>query len=106
MRLGKLGVSEAICAQSNLGRLSELRYNQRDLGSSRETQSARVVSGLKVIFANVRSIFNKFNEFLALISIDTPDLVGVTETWLHSEISNSEIQVPGYKIFRQDRSDT
>ena len=88
------------------GRLPELRYGQRDLGCSRGTHSPRVVSGLKVMFANVRSILNKFNEFLALISIDTPDIVGVTETWLHSEISNSEVQVPGYKIFRQDRTDT
>ncbi|KAJ8017721.1 hypothetical protein HOLleu_44669 [Holothuria leucospilota] len=41
------------------------------------------------------------------ISIDNPDIVGVTETWLHSDISNSsEIQIPGYKIFRQDRADT
>ncbi|KAJ8027731.1 RNA-directed DNA polymerase from mobile element jockey [Holothuria leucospilota] len=61
---------------------------------------------MKVMFANVRSLFNKFSEFLAHISIDNPDIVGVTETWLHSDISNSEIQVPGYKIFRQDRADT
>ncbi|KAJ8020150.1 hypothetical protein HOLleu_42029 [Holothuria leucospilota] len=63
---------------------------------------------MKVMFANVRSLFNKFIEFLAHISIDSPDIqvVGVTEPWLHSDISNSEIQVPGYKIFRQDRADT
>ena len=58
------------------------------------------------MFANVRSIFSKFDEFLAVINLDNPDIVGVTETWLHGEISNSEIQVPGYKIFRQDRIDT
>ena len=58
------------------------------------------------MFANVRSIFRKFDEFLAEVNLGNPDIVGVTETWLHSEISNSEIQIPGYTIFRQDRVDT
>ena len=74
--------------------------------SKRGTPSSRLVSGLKVSFANVRSICSKFDEFLADVNLDNPDIIGVTETWLHSGISSSEIQIPGYTIFRQDRDDT
>ncbi|KAJ8026661.1 hypothetical protein HOLleu_31563 [Holothuria leucospilota] len=88
------------------GRVSEFYYAQSDCDSSKGKHVSRAVCGVKVMFANVRSLFNKFSEFLAHISIDNPDIVGVTETWLHSDISNSEIQVPGYKIFRHDRADT
>ena len=32
-----------------------------------------------------------------------PDLIGVTETWLHPDINDAEIQIPGYSLFRFDR---
>ena len=38
-----------------------------------------------------------------------PDIVIVTETWCHSEIDNSFLNIPGYTIdneLRQDRQDT
>jgi hypothetical protein len=31
------------------------------------------------------------------------DIVAVTETWLTSSMSNSEINVAGYTLFRKDR---
>ena len=33
-----------------------------------------------------------------------PQIVVITETWLHNDISDSEIVPPGYGIFRNDRS--
>lgn len=68
--------------------------------------TCKTMSGIKVMFANVRSLFNKFDEFLTEGSVDRPDVTGVIEPWLHSEICSSEIHAPGYKIFRQDRVDT
>ena len=58
------------------------------------------------MFSNVRSILNKRDELLAEVLISKPDIIGITETWIHSEISDSEIQIPGYSVFRQDRLDT
>lgn len=56
----------------------------------------RIVSGFKIMFANVQSIFSKFDEFLANIFLGNPDIAGVAETWFHNEVSNSEIQVSRY----------
>ena len=61
---------------------------------------------LKVFFTNLRSILNKFDDFVSEVSLDKPDIIGVTETWLHGDVSSSEIHIPGYVIFRQDRVDT
>ena len=61
---------------------------------------------LSIVFSNLRSIVNKWHDFVAEVLVDNPDIIGVTESWLHSDIGNSEISIPGYYIFRQDRLDT
>ena len=61
---------------------------------------------MSVVFGNLRSILNKWHEFVAEVLAGNPDIIGVTESWLHSDICNSEISIPGYSIFRQDRLDT
>lgn len=69
--------------------------------SSRSTDSPQYY--LTVYYQNVRGIRTKTNElFLNLSSCDY-DIVVLTETWLHSTISNSEISTC-YNIFRCDRS--
>ena len=35
---------------------------------------------------------------------ETPDVVCITETWLSEEISNVELSIPNYHIFRLDRN--
>ena len=58
---------------------------------------------LKCIYTNARSIVNKFSEFELLIDECKPDIIGLTETWLHEDIQESEIKIPGYNTFRKDR---
>ena len=64
------------------------------------------MSGLKVIFSNVRSITNKFDEFYALVEDVKPSIIGVTETWLNDSYSDAEFAIPNYILYRQDRADT
>ena len=33
------------------------------------------------------------------------DIIGITETWLNERISNSEIAIENFSIYRKDRSD-
>ena len=61
---------------------------------------------LKVCFLNLRSIVNKFDDFISEVSSIDPVIIGVTESWLYPEISSAEFHIPGYNIFRQDRADT
>lgn len=56
-----------------------------------------------VLNLNARSIVNKFPDLLALLSVYSPDIVGITETWLHDGIFDSEFTPPGYIAVRTDR---
>ena len=59
---------------------------------------------LNIYYQNVRSLGNKYDEFLTASSLCEYDIIGLTETWLRNEISNSEfIDTSEYHVFRQDR---
>ena len=49
---------------------------------------------------------NKRDELHIYVAELKPDIIAITESWTHSEISDNEIEIPGYKLFRQDRTDT
>ena len=52
---------------------------------------------------NARSVINKFDVFQATIYDCQPDVVGVTESWAHEGILDSELHLLGYDMFRCDR---
>lgn len=52
---------------------------------------------------NARSIANKTTDLEHLLISQNPDVLLLTETWLHNEISDSSIFPPAYKVFRWDR---
>ena len=70
-------------------------------------------SHLKCLLTNARSlksqhkqgneIINNVNCFQDLVYLEDSDVVCVIETWLNSDISNSEILDERYEIFRKDR---
>ena len=41
--------------------------------------------------------------FIADINVFNPDIIGVTESWTDDKISDAEIQIDGFVLFRQDR---
>ena len=46
---------------------------------------------------------NKRDEFEHFITENEIDIVGVTETWLSSMVSDSELNIKNVSLFRQDR---
>lgn len=52
---------------------------------------------------NARSLVNKFPDFMSLISSHSAHIIGVTETWLHDGIYDTEITPPGFCVVRGDR---
>lgn len=52
---------------------------------------------------NMRSLLPKFAEFEIIIDKTSPDLVCICESWLSDSVSNSQIEVNGYTLFRHDR---
>ena len=58
---------------------------------------------IKCYLLNARSVVNKQPEISTFVEINKPDLLIITETWLHSDIPDSEIKLPGYQLLRMDR---
>lgn len=53
---------------------------------------------------NARSLANKVEEVEHILLLHSPDIMVITETWLHPNIDNSELCPPGYNIVRKDRA--
>ena len=64
------------------------------------------ISNIKVLYTNVRSITSgtKWEELQVLIKTEDVDVVGITETWGKGDVLVSEMEIPGFKLFRKDRA--
>ena len=50
---------------------------------------------------------NKVDEMRAIVAINIPDVLVITETWTNESISNDYLSIGGYNIIeRKDRNDT
>ena len=64
-------------------------------------------NNLSVIVVNTQSIMDKKESLWQIIESQRPDVILASETWLKSDIRDSEI-IPadlGYELFRNERSD-
>uniref|UniRef100_A0A8C7E0X5 Reverse transcriptase domain-containing protein n=1 Tax=Oncorhynchus kisutch TaxID=8019 RepID=A0A8C7E0X5_ONCKI len=59
---------------------------------------------LGFMHVNIRSLLPKFVLLTALAHSANPDVLAVSESWLRKATKNSEISIPNYNIFRQDRT--
>ena len=61
--------------------------------------------GLRISHLNVRSIIHKMDSIRLMLKNKPFDIFSVSETWLNSDIFDSELAIEGYSFTRQDRSD-
>lgn len=59
---------------------------------------------LECICFNARSLLPKMDSFRCTVEIFKPDVIGITESWTTDEISNEELNITGYDLYRQDRN--
>ena len=52
---------------------------------------------------NARSIVNKKNELNIMVEDIEPHIIGITESWANTDITDAELGLTGYVIFRSDR---
>ena len=99
LETGKTGQIEKTqqCTKLNNPKL----LNQKRLEKSPSNSSAIT---LKACLFNARSIVNKIDEFKAWLCIHRTDIVFITETWTTPNINDSELNIPGYSFYRQDRT--
>ena len=57
---------------------------------------------IKVLYSNVNSLFNKVNELSVLAIKESVQIICITETKVNSSISDAEIALPNFTLFRED----
>ena len=83
-------------------------FSEQDpmLNSSLPTAAKSRISGLfSIFYSNCRSILPKMDDLRYLVSCDNPPtIIALVETWLDSDVSNSEVSLPTYRLFHRDRT--
>ena len=63
-------------------------------------------STLKCLLTNSRSIVNKMEDLVQIVTEENPDLIFITETWGNENIPNAELKLDAYELLRLDRIST
>ena len=61
------------------------------------------VSGFKLASLNVTSLVKHIKELRILLANNIIDVLAINETRLDSTVSDDEVHIHGYEIFRRDR---
>ena len=58
-----------------------------------------------MLIFNAQSIRNKMDSFRALMVVEKPEIVGITESWISTDTTDfeGEFEISGYKVFKKDR---
>ena len=63
----------------------------------------RSEAGYKCVCLNARSIVNKKSELNIMVEDIDPHTIGITESWANTDITDAELGLTGYVMFRRDR---
>ena len=55
------------------------------------------------MYVNARNVTNKLDELQAVLLEEHPDILGITKSWTHDDISDAELSYDGYTRFCCDR---
>ena len=77
--------------------------NVQDDSRSKGIQGNTSKSEIKCVCLNARSIINKKTELNIMVDDIKPHIIGITESWANKDITNAELGLEGYVMFRKDR---
>ena len=60
-------------------------------------------TGYRCVCLNARSIVNKKIELNIMVEDIDPHIIGITESWANIDITDAELGLTGYVMFRKDR---
>ena len=60
-------------------------------------------AGYRCVCLNARSIVNKINELNIMVEGIDPHIIGLTESWANTDITDAELRMTGYVMFRRDQ---
>ena len=59
--------------------------------------------GLRCLGFNARSVVSKMLDLFYIVDVLRPDIVGITETWADDTVSDVELGIAGFDLYREDR---
>ena len=82
--------------------------SKKTIGGQQDRRSKRIQrntseSGIKWVCLNARSIINKKTELNIMVDDIKPHIIGITESWANNDITDAELGLEGYVMFRKDR---
>ena len=83
--------------------MSKKALNVQDDSRSKGIQGNTSKSEIKCVCLNARSIINKKTELNIMVDDIKPHIIGITESWANKDITNAELGLEGYVMFRKDR---
>ena len=83
--------------------MSKKAQNVQEASRCKGTQGNTSESGIKCVCLSARSIINKKNEFNIMVDDKKPHIIGITESWANNDITDAELGLEGYVMFRKDR---
>ena len=76
-----------------------------DTGTEDEMWNFSNTRNLTITHLNIRSLLPKLDEVRSrLAGRSPPSIIAFTESWLDNTVSDREICIPGYKVYRKDRN--
>ena len=82
--------------------------SKKTIGGQKDRRSKRIQrntseSGIKCVCLNARSIINKKPELNIMVDDIKPHIIGITESWANNDITDAELGLEGYVMFRKER---
>ena len=85
------------------GGLSKQALNIQEDSRCKGIQGNTSKAEIKGVCLNARSIINLKSELNIMVDDIKPHIIGITESWAHNDITDAELGLEGYVMFRKDR---
>ena len=85
------------------GGLSKKALNIQEDSRCKGIQGNTSKAENKCVCLSARSIINKKNELNIMVDDIKPHIIGITESWAHNDITDAELGLEDYVMFRKDR---
>ena len=83
--------------------MSENAQNVQEGSRYKGIQGGTSKEEIKCAFLKARSIINKENDLNIMVDDIKPHIIGITESWANNDITDAELGLEGYVMFRKDR---
>ena len=83
--------------------MSKKAQKVQEESTCKGTQGNTSKADIKCVCLNARSIINKKDELNVMVDDIKPYIIGITESWANNDITDAELGLEGYVMFRKDR---